>query len=1426
MNKKANNRYANLFKKVLVILFSVVLALTSLTVFNANDVKADDPEKYDLTVKCDTVNNEEGEFSFGIRFFYDNSQQTSDNTITLKVAFESSFSGNPLTFPSDPSSYEWINGRITYKLFKGTDAETGELIEETKPFPEEGWTYDYENNNFTYVFDNIEEDVDYVVQYPNIGNELVLRINGETDDYIVLDLYDYATGEDTNARNAVSGDVVYYTHKVDGVKDIAVPNKNHFIDSFMDYFDVFKLYKVHADDEDIIPYYPDELPEGVYDNYGYYGFYLLNDESVTFKNIPSDVNYEVWEFNTDYEKAKIGDVTDRSFVLKSKDNDSGKMSSDIVATFLNERTYSLEIKKNTINNLSGGFDFRIKIWNEIENPSGTEIKYFDLSKQGFENGENEGEYKFSLSNKESKKINNIPFNSQYEVWEVDENNNKVSLNGWIDSEWKLIKEVNTTGTVDSDKTVYFTNKKNVSNLRVRKVTIGEGTETFRFKIKASKDTDTGIKQYYDFSISDNLENIGNNEYAFNLSSGDVKVFENIPDGFEYEVYEIDENNRVINVGDSPNDEWKLVSVENNTGVLNDNTTVTFKNLKSAKLTVKKKTIGDVPETFDFVVKFDKHVVLDNDKLTPRRTFDDVKGIYACEPGRFEYYDLFYNDDNYIKLTKEGATESDYPDNTWTIESTMFDVADVERVVHDGDREFAVYLKDGTFYRSLNSGMNSYGVGTQTLTYHYIGSYSFKLSNNEEITIDDIPYGYNYDAYEVNYYNARATVGRVVKGKWNLQSQENEKGKLEDETTATFTNRYALSDITVKKETVDNKPGEFDFTVYLDKFLDDSWDASSELLEIANVSFNEPFCMIEFRIPENITLLSVKSKGTDTAFTKFSENRWGTNNYEITDVTIEYKDKNDFVYERKLSDITPGNYSSIISQFNSELKRYVFNLETGAFKTFKLNNGSSYLIKDIPYGTQYKIVEAEKEGWELKNKTNDSGTTNSNNKTSTFTNDIATYDIKVTKETVNDVEGTFNFGLTLMDDNYNPIANETFGTGTSAITTDENGAIKFSLKNGESKTITDLPYKINYYVYELNSDDEEISIGQAIDDTDWVLKSITGDYWGNMTEDKEVTFTNEMMYDLTIKKETVNNDEGTFRFVVKAYEDVDKAYIADTNYTVSYHKRNTGGVYIYGDKGKFPTIRWTEQEAASNDIKELMESGSDDVSLINNYYRINSQPSLLVDKSVVEYNGEVYLIMYTGEPDRPQNPWYSFSFYKLNETDKKYLDLTKAGLFTTDIDYEYLLYLNNGEEFEISDLPNGCHYEVYEIDSNNKKLSTGDIFDEEWQLLSVNGDEGTIDSDKTATFKNQRIMFTITYDLNGGEYNGSTDDIFQRHQKDEVIKIHEAPTRKGYKFLYWKGSEYYPGQDYTVVKDHTLTAQWARETSPSTSKYVTPKTGIE
>lgn len=67
--------------------------------------------------------------------------------------------------------------------------------------------------------------------------------------------------------------------------------------------------------------------------------------------------------------------------------------------------------------------------------------------------------------------------------------------------------------------------------------------------------------------------------------------------------------------------------------------------------------------------------------------------------------------------------------------------------------------------------------------------------------------------------------------------------------------------------------------------------------------------------------------------------------------------------------------------------------------------------------------------------------------------------------------------------------------------------------------------------------------------------------------------------------------------------------------------------------------------------------------------------------------------------------------------------------------------------------------------------------------------------------------TLTFNLNGGTLDGQTGTITVEATVGDTITIPDAPTRDGYTFRYWQGSEYYPGDQYEVTGDHTFTAVW-------------------
>ena len=114
--------------------------------------------------------------------------------------------------------------------------------------------------------------------------------------------------------------------------------------------------------------------------------------------------------------------------------------------------------------------------------------------------------------------------------------------------------------------------------------------------------------------------------------------------------------------------------------------------------------------------------------------------------------------------------------------------------------------------------------------------------------------------------------------------------------------------------------------------------------------------------------------------------------------------------------------------------------------------------------------------------------------------------------------------------------------------------------------------------------------------------------------------------------------------------------------------------------------------------------------------------------------------------------------------------------------------------------------VYTVEEKKSPVITGKD-DIGTYAYAVSGDAQT---GFTVTNTHTPKKYTITYKLNGGSYAGSKADIKEVYYAGTEISIHEKPVRSGYTFLYWKGSQYQPGDSYTVTEDHTFTAQWEKD----------------
>lgn len=71
------------------------------------------------------------------------------------------------------------------------------------------------------------------------------------------------------------------------------------------------------------------------------------------------------------------------------------------------------------------------------------------------------------------------------------------------------------------------------------------------------------------------------------------------------------------------------------------------------------------------------------------------------------------------------------------------------------------------------------------------------------------------------------------------------------------------------------------------------------------------------------------------------------------------------------------------------------------------------------------------------------------------------------------------------------------------------------------------------------------------------------------------------------------------------------------------------------------------------------------------------------------------------------------------------------------------------------------------------------------------------------------LATLTFDLAGGTLDGQTGTLTVEAAIGDTIKLPAEPTRAGYNFKFWKGSEHPAGADYKVEGDHEFTAEWER-----------------
>lgn len=450
--------------------------------------------------------------------------------------------------------------------------------------------------------------------------------------------------------------------------------------------------------------------------------------------------------------------------------------------------------------------------------------YMDFSEYGLEHIGN-GRYKFSITTENGEgryKFEDMvlpgTWNRNYSIWEI------------VPDGWKLIDAENTDSKIEykDNKVVRFTNKK-VSSLTIRKEADVDTGEEFEFKAK----------------IQDEV-------YTFKLKSGEEYVIPNIPYGYEYEIYEIDEDGNEISVGDIFNAKWKLKSATNQSGTLTENTTSVFTNeIKKGSIEVKKETIGNKNGEFKFKLK----AMIDNIEtihstifqLTPETdywveyVYNGIRYAVIYMSKDHGHHEVNLRDGNILLII--GNEEDEWSGNVLDYilrlnDADYINETTIAEIIRNNLSKFAIYLngeiipfselnisnidehvetisitETTVYYLSFDYSVKMeptrpYDLSSQLGELNSDGYYEFTLKNGESLKLENIPYGVKYEIYE------------ETQNGWRLISiDEVEKDKVQgiveqEEITHTFLNEPLYS-LTVSKEVTGNmgdKSKDFEFTI--------------------------------------------------------------------------------------------------------------------------------------------------------------------------------------------------------------------------------------------------------------------------------------------------------------------------------------------------------------------------------------------------------------------------------------------------------------------------------------------------------------------------------------------------------------------------------------------------------------------------------------
>ena len=195
----------------------------------------------------------------------------------------------------------------------------------------------------------------------------------------------------------------------------------------------------------------------------------------------------------------------------------------------------------------------------------------------------------------------------------------------------------------------------------------------------------------------------------------------------------------------------------------------------------------------------------------------------------------------------------------------------------------------------------------------------------------------------------------------------------------------------------------------------------------------------------------------------------------------------------------------------------------------------------------------------------------------------------------------------------------------------------------------------------------------------------------------------------------------------------------------------------------------------------------------------------VTGTVKDSKGNVVAVFRNGELISRANNWIGITIsdegnwlrLPLDDTYKIDFDISEDTTINVRVS-EYSVDTGNEVRVETSDSKyNWQNFAIRPVDSATLVLS------------AINGNDGVYSLNNGAAYYFDLLRrFFINYDLNGGTLDGNSGTVTEVYDDGTGITL-PTPTRDGYRFAYWEGSQYNAGDLYTVIGDHSFRAIWEK-----------------